>query len=667
MGYFFREGNTLGWQENQQKLWLRPWGKNGLRVQANLAGKILDLPQALLELPGDTSPEVLIEIEDEVANIRTGMLQATISRNGQLSFHNALSGEVLLEELDGKTFAPPMPNRNFKHKNGGLFKIEAWFKAHEGERFFGLGQHQHGHLDQKGCVIELHQRNTEVTIPFLVSSRKYGFLWNNPAIGRVELGRNATRWVAEESRQLDYHIICGESYTDVLECYAAITGKTPPFPAWASGFWQSKLRYETQEELLGVAREHKKRGLPLSVIVADFFHWTHMGDWKFDPACWPDPEAMVRELEAMGVKLMVSNWPTVSPLSENYQVMSEHGLLVNNEYGVDAQHVFIDNGVEGPAYFAYYDATNPEGRRFIWDTIKRNYYSKGVKLFWLDNDEPDVNPWHPENLRFFLGNGEEVANIYPLLHQRAFYEGLLNSGETEILTLSRSGWAGSQRYGSVIWSGDIVSTFESLQAQVRAGLNIAMSGIPWWTTDIGGFYDGDITTDYFRELVVRWFQYGAFCPIFRLHGYRKPFNEPLPKSGADNEVWSFGEKAYEIIRDLLALRERLRPYIHELMQIASERGLPPLRPLFLEYPQDPICETIEDQFMFGPEVLVAPVLCEGSRQRKVYLPSGMNWLDAWNGKTHTGGQFIDVSAPLETIPVFLKHGSRLITVFKPSR
>ena len=376
MGYFFREGNTVGWQENQQKLWLRPWGKNGLRVQANLAGKILDLPQALLELPGDTSPEVLIEIEDEAARIRTGMLQATITRNGQLSFHNALSGEVLLEELDGKTFAPPMPNRNFKHKNGGLFKIEAWFKAHEGERFFGLGQHQHGHLDQKGCVIELHQRNTEVTIPFLVSSRKYGFLWNNPAIGRVELGRNATRWVAEESRQLDYHIICGESYADVLECYAAVTGKTPPFPAWASGFWQSKLRYETQEELLGVAREHKKRGLPLSVIVADFFHWTHMGDWKFDPACWPDPEAMVRELEAMGVKLMVSNWPTVSPLSENYQVMSEHGLLVNNEYGVDAQHVFIDNGVKGPAYFAYYDATNPEGRRFIWDTIKRKWSRK---------------------------------------------------------------------------------------------------------------------------------------------------------------------------------------------------------------------------------------------------------------------------------------------------
>ncbi len=667
MGYFLREGNNLVWQENQQKLWLRPWGDNGLRVQANLAGKLLDLPQALLDLPGDYSPEVSIEIEKESASIRHGLIQATIACNGQLTFHNVLTGRVLLEEPERKNFAPFPPSRHFKYRNGDLFKIEAWFKAQEGERFFGLGQHQHGYLDQKGCVLELHQRNTEITIPFLVSNRKYGFLWNNPAIGRVELGRNTTRWVADGAHQLDYYVVCGESYAEVLEHYATVTGKTPPFPAWALGFWQSKLRYETQEELLGVAREYQKRGIPLSVIVADFFHWTHMGDWKFDPACWPDPAAMVRELETMGVKLMVSIWPTVSPLSENYQVMTEKGLLVNNEYGVDAQHVFIDHGFEGPAYFTYYDATNPEARQFIWDTVKRNYYSKGVKLFWLDNDEPDVNPWNPENLRFYLGNGVEVANIYPLLHQQAFYEGLLNSGETEILTLSRSAWAGSQRFGTVVWSGDIVSSFESLQSQVRAGLNIAMSGIPWWTTDIGGFYNGNIETDYFRELIVRWFQYGVFCPVFRLHGYRMPFKERLPKSGAVNEVWSFGEDVYKILRDLLALRERLRPYIHELMQLASDRGLPPLRPLFFEYPDDPICETIEDQFMLGSEVLVAPVLCEGSRWRKVYLPVGTDWVDAWNGKTYSGGQSIEVRAPLETIPIFLQSGSCLRLIFQHAK
>ena len=658
MGYFFREGNVLGWQENQQKLWLRPWGKNGLRVQCNLAGKILGLPQALLELPDESSQEVSIEIKEETASIQHGIMQAMISSSGRLRFVNSQTGQLLLEESIGNPFSVSA-DRQFKFRDGRLFKIETRFLSHEGERLFGLGQHQHGLLDQKGCVIELQQRNTEVTIPFIVSNRKYGFLWNNPSVGRVELGRNATRWVAEGSQQLDYYIVCGETYADILERYAEVTGKAPNFPAWASGFWQCKLRYETQEELLNVAREYKRRGLPLSVIVADFFHWTRMGDWKFDPACWPDPAAMVKELEALGVKLMVSVWPTVSPISENHRFMTEHGLLINNERGVDAQHVFIDNGVNGPAYFAYYDATNPEARRFHWNVIQKNYVANGVKLFWLDNDEPDVNPWHPENLRFFLGNGAEVASIYPLLHQMAYYEGLRDSGETEILTLSRSGWAGSQRYGAAIWSGDVASTFESLQGQVKAGLNIAMSGIPWWTTDIGGFHGGDIRSEHFRELIVRWFQYAVFCPIFRLHGYRLPLDDFMPKSGAENEVWSFGERAYGILRDLLFLRERLRPYIHEQMQIASQRGLPPMRPLFIDFPEDPDCETIEDQFMFGPEIMVAPVLCEGAREREVYLPSGVEWINAWDGTVHPGGQRITAHAPLETIPVFLKKDSRL--------
>jgi alpha-D-xyloside xylohydrolase len=472
--------------------------------------------------------------------------------------------------------------------------------------------------------------------------------------------------VAEGSQQLDYYIVCGETYAEILERYSEVTGKAPPFPEWASGFWQCKLRYETQEELLNVAREYKQRGLPLSVIVADFFHWTRMGDWKFDPKCWPDPRAMVDELDAMGVKLMVSVWPTVSPTSENYEFMTKRGLLINNEYGVDAQHIFVDNGVNGPAYFAYYDATNPEARRFIWDTIKKNYYDHGIKLFWLDNDEPDVNPRHPENLRFFLGNGVEVANIYPLLHLQGFYEGLINSGETETLTLSRSAWAGSQRHGSVIWSGDVESTFESLQAQVRAGLNIAMSGIPWWTTDIGGFHSGNIESDYFRELIVRWFQYGVFCPITRLHGYRLPPTGSMPSSGAENEVWSFGEDIYKILQNLLFLRERLRPYLHEQMKIASQCGLPVMRPLFVDFQDDPVCESIEDQFMFGPDILVAPVLYAGVYQRKVYLSENIEWIDAWSGESYRGGQWLQVHAPLETIPVFLKAGSHLKEIFQPA-
>ena len=664
MGFFKQTNQELIWQENQQTVWIQPWGKDGLRVRANLAGVPLDVPQALLAPPPAPEGEVDSGSDSAGAWLRNGAIKASMASSGRLQFFNALTSQVLLEEPSLPYYAPP--NRHFKPRDGRLHQIEVWFNAQEGERFFGLGQHQHGRLDNKGCVIDLQQRNTEIAIPFMVSNRGYGFLWNNPGIGRVELGANATRWVAYGSQQIDYYIVCGASYAEILRRYADATGHSPVMPAWATGFWQCKLRYETQDELMAVAREYKKRGLPLSVIVSDFFNWSHMGEWRFDPACWPDPPAMTRELEVMGVKLMVSIWPTVSTISENYAAMRERGLLVNNERGTDAQQVFVDHGINGPAYFPYYDATNPEARQFIWDVVRRNYYAQGVKLFWLDNDEPDITPWDPDNQRYYLGNGLEVANLYPRLHQMAFYDGLCAAGETEIVTLSRSAWAGSQRFSSVNWSGDIASTFEALQAQVRAGLNMAMSGIPWWTTDIGGFHDGDITTDYFKELIVRWFQFGVFCPIFRLHGDRLPRHRPFPGSGGDNEVWSFGDQAYAAIKPLLFLREALRPYIQAQMVLASSEGLPPMRPLFVDFQADPQCEAIDDQFMFGPEILVAPILSLGQRERKVYLPAGTDWIDAWNGQPLAGGQWINAAAPLDRIPVYLKSGSELQVFFKPS-
>jgi alpha-D-xyloside xylohydrolase len=656
MTRFRREGQILVWQENQQQVWLQPCGVNGLRVQANLAGQRLELPQALLDLPPVPDAEIAIDIGEETATIRNGLLVAEITHAGLVTYRNARTGETLLAEA----YTAYGAGRRFDHVSGPLFRIEACFTGQDSERFWGLGQHQHGRLDQKGCVIELQQRNTEVSIPFLVSNRGYGFLWNSPAIGRVELGMNGTRWVADGARQMDYYLVCGDTSADILARYADATGHAPALPDWATGFWQCKLRYETQEELLQVAREYQRRSLPISVIVIDFFHWSHMGDWGFDPTEWPDPSAMVRELQDMGIRVMVSNWPTAIPQSENYAILRDRGLLINNEQGVDAQHVFIDKGIDGPAYFAYYDATNPEGRRFHWDVVKRNYYDHGIKLFWLDNDEPDINPWHPGNVRFHLGNGLEVANIYPLLHQQAYYDGLRAAGETDVVTLSRSGWAGSQRMGAIIWSGDVASDFAALATQVRAGLNMAMSGIPWWTTDIGGFHGADIRTPEFRELIVRWFQYGVFCPICRLHGYRQPAPKGWPHSGADNEVWSFGEDVYAMLRDLLALRERLRPYIDQQMRIAAETGLPPMRPLFVDFPADPACETVDDQYLFGPDLLVAPVLEAGARERRAYLPAGADWVHG--GATYTGGQWVTVLAPIASIPVFARAGSDAVSL-----
>lgn len=662
--YGFRQhGNALLWSGNDEHVRIEAWGQDSLRVRATVSGAIRDSLVNVL-LPAKET-HVDITIDEREATIRNGTILARVSSTGLIRFVDAQRGVELLAEVP-PGHATRIPPRLFKATHGALFHVEARFHAYDDERFYGLGQHQHGLLDQKGCTIDLIQRNTEIIIPFLVSSRGYGFLWHNPSVGRVELGQNGTRWVADATPQLDYWITAGNTPATIMEHYADATGYPSEFPEWASGFWQCKLRYRSQDEVLAVVCEHKRRGLPLSVIVIDFFHWTLQGDWRFDPELWPDPTAMARELNEMGVRVMVSIWPTVNPLSENFGTLRQRGLLVRTERGNGTVMQFIDNRPEGLVSLYYYDATNPEARDFIWEQVHEHYYQQGIKTFWLDVCEPEMSPMEPDNVRFFLGNGAEVGNSYPLLHERGFYEHMQAAGETQILNLCRSAWAGSQRYGVLAWSGDISSTFEALRVQVRAGLNMAMSGIPWWTTDIGGFYGADSASSTFRELIVRWFQYSTFCPVLRLHGYRNPESNSamMIQTGGPNEVWSFGAEAYAIISELLALRERLRPYVMEQMQLAHERGIPPMRPLFFDFPNDETASKVDDQYLFGPNLLVAPVLYEGARSRKVYLPAGTTWTDAWTGEVFQGGCSFMAEAPLSRIPLYLKASAQLPIVLK---
>ena len=356
---FRQQDQALIWEANYETLRIEAWGRDSLRVRAAAQGIRDDLPGALLG-PASVAPQ--IDLGPGGATVRNGKIEARVSPAGKLAFFSAATGDELLAEEPPHFVWPPA--RHFESAGGDLYRLEARFRAYDGERLYGLGQHQHGRLDQKGCVIDLRQQNTEVAIPFLLSSRGYGFLWNNPGVGQVELGYNGTRWVAEGTRQLDYWITAGDTPDQIMGAYADATGHAPMLPEWAAGFWQCKLRYITQEELLSVAREYKHRGLPLSVIVSDFFHWTMQGDWQFDPACWPDPAAMVRELEEMGVKLMVSVWPSVNANSQNYGPMQERGLLVRNERGLPAHMSFVDTRPEGRVYIQYYDATNPQARSF---------------------------------------------------------------------------------------------------------------------------------------------------------------------------------------------------------------------------------------------------------------------------------------------------------------
>jgi len=662
---FDEERNVVLWRREHEVLEISAPGQDSVRVRCALYRLEDDIPHGLMEAPLRAFDDVQAGSTLVAVN---GRLEIRGDERGSLTFIDRIRGEELLAETANHDWWPG--SRYFSSTGNGYYRIEQRFRGYEGEKLFGFGQRTHGRLDHKGMVVDLVQRNAEVSIPFALSDRGYGFLWNSPAVGRAELMADSTRWVADSARQIDYVVVAGATPRDVMGRYTELVGRAPALPEWASGFWQSKLRYRTQEELLTVVREHRRRGLPMSVVVADFFHWTHVGDYQFDLEEFPDPKAMVDELTSYGIKLMVSVWPTVSPLSINYDEMRENGYLIGTERGIPYLTEWGDKGLPRRMPVTFYDPTNPEARRFVWSRVSENYKALGIGIWWLDACEPEIKPSDPANMRLYAGIGSEVMNIYPQAHASGFYDGMRSEGEDEILLLCRSAWVGSQRYGAAVWSGDINTTFDSLAGQVRAGVSIGIAGIPWWTTDIGGFHGGHPDSPEYRELIIRWFQFGVFCPLFRLHGHRDPRGSASGSTarpdtlgphgwGGNNEVWSFGDEAYGIITDLLFLRERLRPYVMAQMAEASATGVPPMRALFMEYPDDPRVWEVEDQFLFGSDILVAPVTEYGARSREVYLPAGTRWRDAWTGDLFEGGQTYTMAAPLDRIPVLVPESSRL--------
>ena len=722
---FTKNNNRLIINDEFGTVWIEPWGTNSVRVRMTADRKMDDNDWALggESLPlGCTSlqptpssgsprnaPDCAIEILDvdttfpwaehfpnvektngQIATLTNGRLQVRVNHEGWISFwqleqtasnkaDSSSSAKLLFEEqwrnrrrID-RFCVPTNTNGRELKPNPGTFNWKATvrFEAYDDEKLFGMGQYQDSHLDKKGGSWELSQKNSQASVPFVISTRGYGFLWNNPAIGTATFGTNGTTWTAEQTQKIDYWVTCGTP-SEIEKNYTNVTGRTPLMPDFAMGFWQCKLRYRTQKEVIDVAKEYRRRNLPLDVIVIDFFHWSCQGDFKFDAEDWPDPEQMVRELSEMGVKLMVSVWPTIDECSENFDEMAQNGLLIS----FDRKNGFNMDWMGNTVFF---DTTNPKTREYVWEKCKENYFKKGIQLFWLDEAEPEYGLYEFEHYKYHLGPAMECSNIYPFYYAKAFYDGLCkekqaaqNKGalqaEESPISLIRCAWAGSQRFGTVVWSGDVHSDFRSLRNQLQAGLSMAIAGIPWWTTDIGGFLGGDIKDPDFHELLIRWFEWACFCPVMRLHGERPPFNvldKPYHEvrghqikqmeSGQDNEVWSFGDDVYKILEQLLLLRARLKPYIKTLMQSAHENGTPVMRPLMYDFYTDPLAVATETQYMFGPQLLVCPITEAKVTSRKVYLPvlpGGELWTDTATGKTYSGGQTVEVAAPLNQIPVF---------------
>lgn len=669
-----KQFNRLEWSLNGKTLQIIPWG-HGLRVCDSFSNE--DNNWALTENVGKQS-NFLVKYQNNSASIINGKIRAEVDKNGKVIFFNQY-GKMLLEEfwrfrkksirqVDESTFvdenmlnnfvsALKIPGREFKPVIGGDYQVHVRFEANEDEKIFGMGQYQQKQLNLKGCRLELAHRNSQASVPFMLSNRGYGFLWNNPSIGEVTFAENGTDWYASDTKKIDYWICADDTPKYILEDYTEVTGRAPEMPDYGLGLWQSKLRYRSQDEVLKVAHKYYDNGIPLSVIVVDYFHWPTQGDFKFDKQYWPNPQQMVNELDKMGIKLMVSIWPNIDKQSENYQEMLDKGYLVKSDRGNGLTMLFQGNTT-------FFDATNPKAREFVWSKVKKNYFDKGVHIFWLDEAEPEYSPYDYDNYRLYDGRNTQVGNVYPKEYSKGFYEGMRMSGQKEIVNLVRSAWAGSQKYGALVWTGDIDSSFRSFKYQYQCGLNMGIAGIPWWTTDIGGFHGGNPEDDKFRELMIRWFEFGTFCPVLRMHGDREPHTLPLSnrgggkvETGAGNEVWSYGQKAFEIMKEYIKERSRMKPYIAEIMNEAHKKGYPVMRPLFFEFPDDKKSWDISNQHMFGGKLLVAPIFDYGVRQRMVYLPeltSNKKWININNGDSYVGGQEYLVEAPLNVIPVFKK-------------
>jgi alpha-D-xyloside xylohydrolase len=544
-----------------------------------------------------------------------------------------------------------------------FYQVGATFVSPDDEHYYGLGQNQEGFLDHRGRRIECWQNYTataapSICVPFLVTNKGYGIVWDNPSKTVIEPGFNEqTRWTSEVGDRVSFFVIAGNTTDEIYAGYRQLTGTTPMLPKAAYGFIQCKQRYSSQDEVLAVAKGYRDRHLPLDVVVVDWFYWTKMGQIDMDPVKWPDPAAMNRQLHEMGLQTMISVWPRFVPEDRYYDLLLKNGWLLHLADGTPI------NGLPYDRAGSDIDTTNPAAARWYWETIRDNILSKGFDSLWSDETEPDLPP---NGAYFHVGPGTRYFNIYPLFHTAALYDGFRRDLKRRALILSRDSYLGAQRNGAMFWSSDIYPTWDTLKRQVPTGLDFTASGMAYWSNDIGGWQylpaehhpahppllDGSDARDNiggyedYPELYTRWFEYGSFLPIFRTHGSR-----------LYNEVWTYGKAAEPILEKYLKLRYQLMPYIYSLGYRTYESGAPYMRALFMDFPDDPNVAGMGDEYMFGPAFLVAPVTEQGATSRSVYLPAGADWYNYWTNQRIRGGQTIKVSAPIDTLPLFVRAGS----------
>jgi alpha-D-xyloside xylohydrolase len=528
------------------------------------------------------------------------------------------------------------------------FQVGASFAAPADEHFHGLGQNQEGILDLRGRTIDCKHfyddpHGETVCIPFMVSSRGYGIVWDNPSDTHVYPGVNGrTLWQSQVGERVSFFVIVADDSDALYTGYAKLTGRTPLPPRAAFGLIQSKARYASQQEVLDVAHTYRRKGYPLDIMVIDWFYWTRMGQLDIDPASFPDPDAMNRDLHALGMKSLISVWPRFERDSRYFNELDAKGYFLEDADGKTQDGLPFRSDRAG----ALIDATNPPALDWFFSHVRDNILAHGFDYLWLDETEPDLVP---DGFFFKIGSGDRYHNLFPLLYVDGMSQRFRRyRPDRRVLILARAAYLGSQRTGAIFWSSDIDPSWEALRHQIPTGLNMTASGIAYWGNDIGGWQPLPPHDDDYPELFTRWFEYGTFLPTLRIHGERE-----------HTEIWAYGPQAEAILARYDRLRYRLIPYIYSLAWHTWRTGAPFMRALWMDFPHDPKAAATGNEYMFGPDFLVAPVTSQGQVRKRVYLPAGTDWYDYWSNARVSGGQTISVDAPIDRIPLFVRAGSIL--------
>ncbi len=564
------------------------------------------------------------------ATLTTAKLRVKLDNKGDNLVYSTNDGKELLRESSAipRTYAPL--------EIGGTkgTTVEDRFMPEMTEGLYGLGQHQSGVFNYRGGTVELGQNNTDITVPLLVSTRGYGLLWNTASLSYFDNRYPKVFSLSStNANAIDYYFIYGPEMDNVIHSYRAMTGHVSMFPSWAYGLFQSKDAYESQAEVLNVAKRYRSEHFPLDSIVQDGGWWVAQGDLAFRPT-YTDIPAELKQLHDEHVHTMLSVWGLYEKGSTNLETLKAKGWLVPNTL--------------------VYDATNPAAREFFWKSLPGPLLAQGWDSFWLDASEPDFGAHEGDVMlldkTIAMGSGTMYTNVYPLMHTGGIAEHWKQTTtDKRVVLLTRSAFLGEQRNGVVVWSGDVFPTAWAFRHQISAGLNFALSGFPYWTTDVAGYWplpnDATMTSPEYQELYARWFEFGAFCPIFRTHGHRP-----------NNELWTF-DKVEPTLVTYDRLRSRLMPYIYSLAWKVTHDDYTIQRPLVMDWRTDQKVRDLDDEFMFGPAFLVSPVSKQGARKREVYLPEATAWYDFWTGRSVRGGEELEVDAPVQKLSLFIRAGS----------